>query len=83
MPQPITLLGAGLCLIVLFLRYRSRPKDSPRRSPKQKLKTAKILLAAVVAWMGLYYTLQHMIGNLDQAAAQEPSLMERVVLFLK
>jgi hypothetical protein len=41
------------------------------------------LLAAVVAWMGLYYTLQHMIGNLDQAAAQEPSLMERVVLFLK
>lgn len=83
MPQPITLLGAGLCLTVLFLRYRSRPKDSPRRSPKQRLKTAKILLAAVVAWMGIYYTLQHMIGNLDQAPAQEPSLMERVVLFLK
>lgn len=83
MPQPITLLGAGLCFAVLFLRYRSRPKDRPRRSPKQKLKTAKILLAAVVAWMGLYYTLQHMIGNLDQAAAQEPSLMESVVLFLK
>jgi hypothetical protein len=83
MPQPITLLGAGLCLTVLFLRYRNRPKDSPRRSPKQKLKTAKILTAAVVAWMGLYYTLQHMIGNLDQAPAQEPSLMERIVLFLK
>jgi hypothetical protein len=81
--QPITLLGAGLCLTVLFLRYRSRPKDSPRRSPKQKLKTAKVLLAGVVAWMGLYYTLQHMIGNLDQAPAQEPSLMERIVLFLK
>jgi hypothetical protein len=81
--QPITLLGAGLCLTALFLRYRSRPKDSPRRSSKQKLKTAKVLLAAVVAWMGLYYTLQHMIGNLDQAPAQEPSLMERVVLFLK
>ena len=83
MPQPVTLLGASLCLAVLFLRYRSRPKDSPRRSPKQRLKTAKILLAAVVAWMGIYYTLQHMIGNLDQAPAQEPSLMERVVLFLK
>jgi hypothetical protein len=83
MPQPITLLGAGLCLTVLFLRYRSRPKDSPRRSSKQKLKTAKVLFAAVVAWMGLYYTLQHMIGNLDQAPAQEPSLMERIVLFLK
>jgi hypothetical protein len=39
------------------------------------------MLAAVLAWMGIYYTLQHMIGNLVQAPAQEPSLMERVVLF--
>ena len=83
MVQPITLLGAGLCFTVLYLRYRSRPKDSPRRSAKQKLKTAKILLAALVAWMGLYYTLQHMIGNLDNAPAQEPSLLERVVTYLK
>jgi hypothetical protein len=83
MIQPITLLGAGLCLGVLFLRYRTRPKDSPRRSPKQKLKTGKILLAALVAWMGLYYTLQHMIGNIDGAAPSEPSLMERAVSFLK
>jgi hypothetical protein len=42
-----------------------------------------MLLAALVVWMGLYYTLQHMIGNLDNAPAQEPSLMERVVNFLK
>jgi len=82
MIQPITLLGAGLCLSVLFLRYRSRPKDSPRRSTKQKLKTAKILLAAAVAWMGLYYTLQHMISNVDGAIPQEPSVMERLVSFL-
>jgi hypothetical protein len=83
MIQPITLLGAGLCFAVLFLRYRSRPKDSPRRSSKQKLKFGKMLLAALVAWMGIFYTLQHMIGNLDNAPAQEPSLMERVVNFLK
>ena|ERR1700694_4399525 len=83
MIQPITLLGAGLCLSVLFLRYRSRPKDSPRRSTKQKIKTAKILLAALVAWMGIYFTLQHMIiGNLDGAVAQEPSLAERIVSYL-
>lgn len=82
MIQPITLLGAGLCLGVLFLRYRSQPKDSPRRSPKQKLKTAKVLLAGLVAWMALYYTLQHMIGNLDGVAPQEPSLMERIVSYL-
>jgi hypothetical protein len=82
MIQPITLLGAGLCLSVLFLRYRSRPKDCPRRSTKQKIKTAKILLAALVAWMGIYYTLQHMIGNLDGAVVQESSLMERIVSYL-
>jgi|HubBroStandDraft_6_1064221.scaffolds.fasta_scaffold867164_1 hypothetical protein len=81
MIQPITLLGAGLCFGVLFLRYRSRPKDSPRRSPKQKLKTAKVLLAGLVTWMALYYTLQHMIGNLDGVAPQEPSLMERIVSY--
>jgi hypothetical protein len=82
MIQPITLLGAGLCLGVLFLRYRSRPNDSPHRSSKQKLKAAKILLAALVAWMGLYYTLQHMIGNLEGAGPRQPSLMERIVSYL-
>jgi hypothetical protein len=81
MIQPITLLGAGLCFAVLFLRYRSRPKDTPRRSTKQKLKTAKVLLAGVVAWMALYYTLRHMIGSLDGVVAQDPSLIERVVSY--
>ncbi len=82
MIQPITLLGAGLCLGVLFVRYRSQPKDRPRRTAQQKLKTAKIMLAALVAWMALSYSLQHMIGKLD-GADREPSLMERVVSYLK
>jgi hypothetical protein len=80
--QPITLLSAGLCLCVLFLRYRSRPKDSPRRSAKQKLKTARVLLAGLATLMALYFTLQHMVGNLDGAVPQEPSLMERIVSYL-
>ena len=75
-------MGAGLCLGVLYLRYRSEPKDGPRSSPKQKLKFAKVLLAALVAWMGIYYTMQHMIGNIDGASDQEPSMMERVVRYL-
>ncbi len=83
MMQPITLVGAGLCFTALYLKYRSRPKDAPRRTAKQKVKTAKILLAALVAWMGLYYTLQHMIRNIDGAPAEEPSLMERIVNHLK
>ncbi|HTA68000.1 MAG TPA: hypothetical protein VK776_06970 [Bryobacteraceae bacterium] len=79
--QPITLLGAGLCFAVIFLRYRSRPKDSPPRSTKQKVKTAKVLLAGAGAWMALYYTLRHMIGSLDGVVV-EPSLMERFVSYL-
>jgi hypothetical protein len=82
MIQPVTLLGAGLCFGVLYLRYRSQPKDGPRRSPRQKLKTAKVLLAAVVAWLALSFTLQHMIGRLDGAATPEPSLLERIVSYL-
>jgi uncharacterized protein YabE (DUF348 family) len=81
--QPVTLLGAGLCLGVLFLRYRSQPKDGKSSSPKQRLKFAKVLLVALVAWMGIYYTLQHMIVNIDGAPAQEPSMMERVVRYLE
>jgi hypothetical protein len=80
--QPVTLVGAGLCLGVLFFRYRSQPKDGKRSSPKQKLKFAKVLLVALVAWMGIYYTLQHMIVNIDGAPDQEPSMMERVVRYL-
>jgi uncharacterized protein YabE (DUF348 family) len=80
--QPVTLVGAGLCLGVLYLRYRSQPKDGKSSSPKQKLKFAKVLLVALVAWMGVYYTLQHMIVNIDGAQAQEPSMMERVVRYL-
>ncbi|MDP8982734.1 MAG: hypothetical protein M3O35_19325 [Acidobacteriota bacterium] len=82
MIQPVTLLGVGLCLAVLYLRYRSQPKDAKRSSPRQKLKTAKILLAALVVWMGIHYSLQHMIGNLDGAPAEEPSMLERVVRYL-
>jgi len=82
MIQPITLLGAGLCFGVLYLRYRSQPKDSPRRTTKQKIKTAKILLSAVVAWMTIHFALQHMIRNLDGAAPEEPSFVERVVSYL-
>ena len=83
MIQPVTLMGAGLCLGVLFLRYLRQPKDGKRSSPKQKLKFAKVLLVALVAWMGIYYPLQHMIVNIDGAPAQEPSLMERVVRYLQ
>ncbi len=82
MIQPVTLLGAGICFVVLYLRYRSQPKDHPRRTPQQKIKTAKLLVGALLAWMILSFTLQHMINKLDNAPDREPSLVERVVFFL-
>jgi hypothetical protein len=83
MIQPVTLIGVGLCFLLLFLKYRSQPKDRPRSSPKQRIKTAKMLLAAFVAWMALSFTLQHMIVKIDGPDTHEPSLLERIVFFLK
>jgi len=40
------------------------------------------MLAALVAWMSVYYTLQHMMSNLDGSDRPEPSLMERAVSYL-
>lgn len=81
MIQPVTLLGAALCLAVLYFKYRSQPKDRPRRTPQQKIKTAKVLFAAFLAWMTLSFTLKHMIGKMD-GADHEPSLIERIAFFL-
>ena len=82
MIQPITLLTAGLFFAVLFLRYKSQPKDHPRRTKQQTLKTAKILFAALLAWMAISYSLRHTLAKMD-GADYEPSMMERLVSFLK
>jgi hypothetical protein len=81
MPQPITLVTAGIFFVVLFLRYHSRPQHGPRRTNQQKLKAAKILLAALMAWMAIHYSLQLTLAKMD-GADPEPSVMERIVSFL-
>ena len=81
MIQPISLLGVVLFFGVLYLRYKSQPKNQPRRTKKAKLGTAKILLVAILAWMAIGYTMQHSIGQMD-GADHAPSVMERVVTFL-
>jgi hypothetical protein len=80
MIQPITLVTAGIFFVVLYLRYRSRPKDGPRRTKQQTLKSAKVLIAAILAWLAIHYSLQHTIAKMD-GADQEPSTMERIVSF--
>jgi hypothetical protein len=81
MIQPITLLTAGMFFVVLWLRFRSRPKNAPRRGKQQQLKTVKVLLAALLAWMAVSYSLRHTLGKMD-GTDQEPSLMEHIVSFL-
>lgn len=85
--QPITLLGVALCFLVLFLKYQAQRGgaqsaaqlgDQPRRTRSQKLKTAKILWAALLVWMAVGYALQRLNANID-GTAPPPSLMERVV----
>ena len=80
MIQPVTLLSAGVCLWVLVLRYRSTPQNKRKSSLEQKLKTAKILAGALLALLGIMYTMQRMSAKLD-GAEHEPTLMERVVLY--
>lgn len=81
MIQPITLLGAGLCIGVLALKYRSQPKNAQPSTPKQRLKTAKVLLAALAALMAITYSMRSLGEKLDGTVAHEPSFIERVVLY--
>ncbi|HTC35798.1 MAG TPA: hypothetical protein VK724_20650 [Bryobacteraceae bacterium] len=79
--QPITIITAGIFFVVLYLRFQSRPKDGPRRSKTQKSKMVKVLVAAIVVWLAVSYSMQHTIGKMD-GTDHEPSFMERAVSFL-
>jgi len=82
MPQPITILTAGLFFVVLALRFRSRPKDGPARTNRQRLRLAKFLIAAIVAWLAIHYSLQHTLAKMD-GTDTEPSYLERAVSWLQ
>jgi hypothetical protein len=79
--QPITLITAGIFFVVLYLRFQNRPKDGPRRGKQRKGKLVKVLLAAIVAWMAVSYSMRHTMAKMD-GDDQEPTFMERVVSFL-
>ena len=79
--QPITLLGALLCLFVLYLRYQASKGTAKKRNPKQVLRTAKVLGAALLALLALTYSLRRTEHSLTSKSAYEPSFMERVVTY--
>ena len=78
--QLITVLGMGLCFAVLYLRYQNQSKNRTRVTKPGNLRTVKILVGAVLAWLTLSFTLRHMIGKID-GADHEPSTIERVVSY--
>ncbi len=88
MIQPITLLGAALCIGALIFRYkleeaRKAATGAPARTrtPRQQLKTTKLLFAALIAFLAIHFSLQRLNHNLD-GQKPEPSLLERAVTFL-
>lgn len=75
--QPITLLGAGLFAVALYLRYRRRKSGAPR--PKRRMVfLAKAILVALLAWLAVSYKLQQELDRIG-GTKHEPSWGERIV----
>jgi hypothetical protein len=79
--QLITILGAAVCLGVIFLRAKAA-KGRPPADTKKRLRTAQILLVALLAWLVINFKLQHLNRALSGDPAEAPSTWERVVTFL-
>ncbi|HZU25447.1 MAG TPA: hypothetical protein VFA04_07985 [Bryobacteraceae bacterium] len=78
MMQPITAAGAALSLGVLFLRYRAGRTNPRRPNPKRTIMLAKAVALALLAWLTVSFSLQHMLDNMDGRTG-DPSPLERVV----
>ena len=81
MIQPITLAGTGLFFWILYARYRGTPKGQRKSTREEKVKLAKVLIAALLALMAIVYSMRG-LGNRFEGKSHEPTLLERVVGFL-
>jgi len=79
--QFITILGLALCLGMLYLRVKGA-KTRAASSTKQRLKTARVLLVALLVWLVINFNLQHMNRALSGEPVGEPSAWEKVARFL-
>lgn len=82
----LLVLGAALWFVVLLLRAAARHSTGttgqvPARTVRQRLGTAKLLLAALLVWLVIGFNLRHSILQID-GADQPPSAWERLVRFL-
>ena len=79
--QFVTILGLAICLGVIYSRARAA-KTQPPSTTKQRLKTAHVLLVALLVWLVVNFNLQHLNRALGGQPVGEPSAWERVVRFL-
>ncbi len=82
MPQPVTILGAALCILVLFLRYRASAQQPQRWTREQKVKTIKLLFAALLAWLAISLELRRLDHSLTHSTPYELSMWDRFVELL-
>ena len=80
MIQLITLLSAGICLWALYVRARGAQKKQTKSTTSQRLKTAKILIAALLGLMAIRYSMLRLGDKLD-GKTHDTTLAERVVTF--
>jgi len=74
----ITILGLALCLAVLYKRAR-KARTQPASRAKQRFKTARLLVGAILVWLVVSIQLKHLNRAISGEPQAAPSLWERVV----
>jgi len=86
MPEFMQALLLPLCVVLFFavmaLRLKFLPRDTRKRTPRERLKLVRVLVAALVAWMAVHYQLQRTNHSMDGKGAYEPGVLERIVMSL-
>jgi hypothetical protein len=86
MPEFMQALLLPFCVILFFavmvLRLKVLPPDKRRRTPRERLKYVRILLAATLALIAVGYQLQRTSHGLDAKGPYEPGIIERIVMRL-
>lgn len=75
------LVGAAACFGLLYLKYNSVPPEKrDRLTPKQRLKTARLLIIALLALLAVGYRLESTSRALSGDKNHEPTWLERFAL---
>jgi hypothetical protein len=86
MPEFMQALLLPFCVVLFFavmaLRLKVLPPDKRKRTPRERLKYVRILVAATLALMAVAYQLQRTSHGLDGKGPYEPGLIERIVIRL-